>query len=303
MSYDATYDFISAAAPDAAIKGTVTGSGGPLEGAVVNSSADPRTNYALTFEDGSCYLPIASGTTTDLPVTSAGYDAATRAGVTAPATGVDFSLSGGDASRYTIDGNLTDWTAPRTTLTNGSSGYDGGFGPDNLFGRLLVDWDEANLYLAYTYRASGNSAIVHLDAGPGGSSTAERFDAWPRLVTFSEPVDLFLAQYEGQAAQLREVVSDTQTGEIASGYAKATRGSAPAYSTEVTVPWALLGYDARPTATLNVYAGVYGGDGYGAGDIVPNANSEPAAADNTVAGFDQNRRADFRTPFTVEVGP
>ncbi len=202
-----------------------------------------------------------------------------------------------------MDGDLADWTAPRAVLTNSSGGYDSGFGPDNLFGRLLVDWDETNLYLAYTYRAAGNSALVHLDLEPGGSSTAERFDAWPRLVTFSEPIDLFLAQYEGQAVQLREVVSDTQTNEIASDYTAATRGGAPAYSTEVAVPWALLGYDTPPTATLNLYAGVYGGDGYGAGDIVPNATSDPAAADNTVAGFDQNRRVDFQTPFAVEVGP
>jgi hypothetical protein len=115
-----------------------------------------------------------------------------------PATGVDFDLGGDSAERYIIDGDLADWTAPRAVLTNSSSGYDSGFGPDNVFGRLLVDWDDLNLYLAYTYRAAGNSALVHLDLEPGGSSTAERFSAWPRLVTFREPVDLFLAQYAGQ---------------------------------------------------------------------------------------------------------
>ncbi len=303
LDYDATYDFISVAVPDAAVEGTVTGSGGPLEGAVVDSSADPRLNYALTFADGSYHLPITSGAATDLTVTAAGYDPATRAGVTAPATGVDFDLGGGATEDYTIDGNLADWTAPRAVLSNREGGYDTGFGPDNLFNRLLVDWDETNLYLAYEYRAATNSAIVHLDLESGGSSSAEGFDAWPRLVSFAEPVDFFLAQYEGQAVQLRDVVSDTQTAELAEGYASSTRGTAPAHSTEVAVPWSLLGYDARPTTTLNFYAGVYGGDGYGAGDIVPNEGSDPAAVDNTVAGSDQNRRVDFQTPFTVEVGP
>jgi len=299
VTYEGVYDFITVSAPDAAIEGTVRSGSTPVEGATVDSSVDPRTFYALTFADGSYYLPLASGTTTDLTVTAAGYETATRTGVTAPATGVDFDLAGDGATRYVIDGDLSDWTAPRAELTNDADGYDGGFGPDNLFNRLLVDWDDTNLYLAYEYRASGNSAIIHVDLEDGGSSSAESFNAWPRLVTFSQPVDFFVAQYQGDAAQLREVVSPTQADEIASGYAKATDGSAPAYATEVAIPWSLLGYDAPPSTTLNLYAGVYGGDGYGAGDIVPNAGSSPSAPDNTIAGFDQNRRVDFQTPFAV----
>ena len=144
---------------------------------------------------------------------------------------------------------------------------------------------------------------MHLDSEAGGSSSAESFDAWPRLVNFTEPVDFFLTQYEGQKVQLREVVSSTQIAEVASGYAAATRGSAPAYSTELAIPWSLLGEDVRPLSTLNLYVGIYGGDGYGAGDIEPNRASSPAAVDNTVASFDQNRRVDFQTPFAVAVGP
>ena len=301
-SYEGTYDFITASVPDAAIEGTVTASGTSLEGAVVDSSADPATAYALTFSDGSYYLPITEGTTTDLTATAAGYDPATQTGVTAPATGVNFDLGGDAGARYVIDGDLADWTDPRMTLVNSDGGYDSGFGPDNLFGRLLVDWDETNLYLAYSYRAAGNSAVIHLDTEPGGSSSAESFDAWARLVSFNNPIDFFLAQYEGQAVQLRDVVSETQTA-LAEGYDAATGGNAPAYSTELAVPWTLLGFDARPSTTLNFYAGIYGGDGYGAGDIAPNESSDPAAADNTVAGFDQSRRVDFQTPFAVDVGP
>ena len=79
-SYEGTYDFITVPVPDAAIEGTVSASGSPVVGAVVDSSADPATAYALTFADGSYYLPIATGTTTDLTATAAGYDPATETG-------------------------------------------------------------------------------------------------------------------------------------------------------------------------------------------------------------------------------
>lgn len=153
LSYNATYDFISVSAPDAAIEGTVTGSGEPLEGAVVNSSPSPETNYALTFADGSYYLPLASGVTTGLTVTAAGYDSATQAGVTAPVAGIDFDLGGDSAERYVSDGNLAEWTLLRTTLVNSSGGYDSNFGPNNLSNQLLLDWDDTNLHLS-TSRSS-----------------------------------------------------------------------------------------------------------------------------------------------------
>ncbi len=302
VTYEGVYDFIGRTAPDAAVQGTVRSSGTGLAGALVDSSTDPRVYYAITFEDGSYYLPLPSGVTTDLTATAPGYDGATQTGVTAPATGVDFDLAVDATSKYVVDGNLSDWTAPRATLAN-PDGYDRGFGPDNLFTELLVDWDDTFLYLGYRYRASGNSAILHLDLRPGGSTSASTFDTWRRLASFANPVDFFLAQYEGQSVQLREVVSSTQTTEITSGVAKATTGSAPAYSTEVAIPWTALSFGTRPDATLDFFAGVYGGDGYGAGDIAPNANSTPAAPANTVAGFDQNRAVTFQTPFAVPVTP
>ena len=303
LSYNATYDFITVTPPDAVIEGTVRAGGTPVAGAAVSSSTDPTRYYALTFADGSYTLPLPSGSSTDLTVSAAGYDDAARTGVTAPASGVDFDLSGG-VTGYVIDGDLSDWTAPQRALTNDADGYDGGFGPDNLLSRILVDWDDTNLYLAYDYRSSGNSAIVHLDLKPGGSGTAERFSAWPRLATFSQPVDFFLAQYEGQAVQLRAVVSETQADEVsAASYQRATGGAAPAFATEVAVPWAALGYSGPPTGTLNLYGGVYGGDGYGAGDILPHSGSSPAVTGNMVAGSDENRRVTFGAPFAVSLTP
>jgi neopullulanase len=303
LSYSGTYDFITVPVPDAAIEGTVTATGTGRAGALVDSSTDPRTAYALTFADGSYYLPLASGTATDLTVRAAGYEPVTRSGVTAPATGVDFDLGGGDAVGYTIDGDLSEWTAPRATLTNDADGYDGGFGPDNLLNRVLLDWDETNLYLAYTYRAAGNSAILHLDLRPGGIESAEGFNAWRRLASFNEPIDFFLAQYQGQGVELREVVSSTQTTQLA-GFESATDGAAPAYTTEVAIPWSVLGYSAPPSTTLNLYGGIYGGDGYGAGDILPHAGSSPAVSGNVVAtGSSDNRRVTFAAPFTVALAP
>ncbi len=121
-SYEGTYEFITVSVPDAAIEGTVTASGAPVAGAVVDASSDPATAYALTFDDGSYYLPIGEGATTDLTATAAGYDPATQMGVTAPATGIDFDLDGDAGARYVIDGDLADWTSPRATLTNSSGG-------------------------------------------------------------------------------------------------------------------------------------------------------------------------------------
>lgn len=119
---------------------------------------------------------------------------------------------------------------------------------------------------------------------------------------FNEPIDFFLAQYGGQGVELREVVSSTQATKL-TGFASASRGAVPAYTTEVAIPWSVLGYSAPPSTTLNLYGGIYGGYGYGAGDILPHAGSIPAAAGNTVAGFDQNRRVDFQTPFAVPLTP
>lgn len=303
VTYEGVYDFVDIAAPDTAIEGTVRSGDTPLEGATVDSSTDSRLYYGITFADGSYYLPLPEGLTANLTAKAPGYASAAKANITSPATGVDFDLAVDASSKYLVDGNLSDWTAARVTLVNGPNGYDGGFGPDNLFLELHVDWDETYLYLGYRYRAAGNSAIVHLDARSGGSGSAVSFNAWPRLASFATPVDFFLAQYESQSVQLREVVSDTQTSERTSSFAKATAGSAPAYSSELAIPWTTLGFGRRPDTTLNFFAGVYGGDGYGAGDILPSANSLPVAPGNTIAGFDQNRAVTFKTPFAVTVTP
>ncbi|MDQ3459879.1 MAG: alpha-amylase family glycosyl hydrolase [Deinococcota bacterium] len=306
LRYEGVYNFVSTPAPDAAITGTVSSSGTPLRGALVDSSADADSYYAFSFADGSYHLPFPSSSSTDLTAKLEGYGSKTLTSVTAPASGQDFELTVSASPKYSVDGDLSDWTSPRAKLLNGPEGYDQGFGPDNLFTELLVDWDDLYLYLGYRYRASGNSAIVHLDTGhldtgAGGSASAEGFDAWPRLVTFANPIDYFVAQYQGEPLQLREVVSDTEAREIGSGFAKATAGTSPAFSSEVAIPWAVLGFSGRPEARLNVHAGIYGGDRYGAGDIAPNSNSTPPATDNTIAGFDQNRRADFQTPFSVMI--
>ena len=289
LDYRGVYDFIAVPAPGAAVEGTVRSDGLPLAGALVESTLDPRFYYGVTFEDGSYYLPLPEGETTDLRATRAGYTPATRANITAPAAGVDFALSADLSTAYTIDGNLSEWTQPRAVLESPAAGV---FGDDNNFQALLVDWDDETLYLAYRYRAAGNSVVVHVDTVPGGAVTASGFDAWRRLADFNEGIDFFVAQYEGQGLELRDVVSDTQAS-LVSGYVSATAGAAPAFTTEVAIPWGVLGLSGPPSTPLNFYAGVYGGDGYGAGDVAPDA------PDNTIGSSAENRRAIFGTPFSV----
>lgn len=301
LTYVGVYNFIALPAPDAAITGSVRANGVGAANAVIEASLDPNTYYALSRADGSYYLPIGAGITTDLIAALPGTSPQTRPSVTAPASGVDFDFDVVATPRYTIDGDLSDWVAPKARLVNGPSGYDGGFGPDNVLRELLIDWDDSYLYLGYRYRAAGNSVIIHIDLGPGGSTSAERFDAWPRLVSFATPINVFVAQYEGQAVQLRAVVSDTSAPEITANFLRATAGSAPAYSSELAVPWTTLGFTERPSLTVNIYGGIYGGDNYGAGDIVPNANSTPAAFDNVIASFAELRRVTFQTPFSVTI--
>ncbi|ADI13274.1 alpha-amylase family glycosyl hydrolase [Truepera radiovictrix] len=296
MTYEGVYNFISVPAPETAFTGTVTLDGAPATRALVEASDTPARFYAFTFADGSFYLPYSG--TTDLTASKDGQSQ-TLSGVSAPASGLTFTL-GGSGLRYAIDGDLGDWTQPRARLINPP--YDGGFGPDNLFSELLVDWDATYLYLGYRYRAAGNSAIIHLDVRDGGVTSVANLNAWPRLASFANPIDAFVAQYQGDPAQLWEVRSSTQAARIDDGVITATAGSGPAYTIEVALPWRALGFASRPTATLNLHAGIYGGDGYGAGDIAPHAGSTPPASGNTVAGFDASRRVDFQTPFSVPLG-
>lgn len=299
LEYAGVYNFISVPIPDAAITGTVRVNGAETGGALIDASSDPNLYYAFSHADGSYYLPINTDITTNLTASVAGTTQ-THVSITAPAV-VDFDFSVTAAPRYSIDGDLSDWTDPKATLINGPTGYDDGFGADNILNELLVDWDDTYLYLGYRYRANGNSVIIHIDTGPGGSTSAESFNAWRRLVRFATPVNMFVGQYEGQPLQLRTVVADDNVPEISSGFLRATAGSAPAYSSELAIPWSVLGFAERPSTTLNFYGGIYGGDDYGAGDIIPNANSLPAAPNNIIASFDDSRRVTFQTPFSVVI--
>jgi hypothetical protein len=47
-----------------------------------------------------------------------------------------------------------------------------------------------------------------------------------------------------------------------------------------------------------VVGGIFGGDNYGAGDIIPDAGSTPAGA-NTIGADTQQRRATFTEPVRV----
>ena len=302
LTFEGVYDFIVTPVPDAAIQGTVTSGDTPLSTALVESSENPATYYAFTFADGSYYLPFPSGQSATLTASQPSYTSSTQ-DATAPAEGVDFSLSPVQVgvTKYVIDSDLADWTAPAATLQSPAEGV---FGPDNNFETLLVDYDETYLYLGYSYRAAGNSLLLYMDVTEGGSTSAETFDTLPRLVTFDEGVDLFISQFEGQDAQLWNVVSDTEVTRFTTIYPIATAGSAPAFTTEAAIPWTALGFEGQPEAgtVLNLYAGIYGGDDYGAGDIAPDANSTPAAPENTIASLDESAKATFETPFSVTVG-
>lgn len=203
----------------------------------------------------------------------------------------------------TIDGDLSDWTSPDVTLTNPGFGGSGLFGPDNRFEELLVFADATFLYLGYRYRASGNSALVHLDTVAGGETTPAMFDAWPRLVTFNNGIDHFIAQFEGQDVQFRDAASATMAPENgAATFSASTAGSAPAYVTEVAIPWSAIGLSATSSKTFTLYGGIYGGDGFGAGDIIPNADSTPAVVGNTVDTND-SFRVTYANGLSVTVTP
>ncbi|MDL2344906.1 carboxypeptidase regulatory-like domain-containing protein [Deinococcus sp. MIMF12] len=290
--------------PGAVIEGRVTGGGQGLEGALVEAtSADPKVNYALTFPDGSYTLLVPAGEQT-LKATAEGLAEATRQ-ATAPATGVDFALApagapGPQVGKYRIDGDLSDWAAPKVSVQSPGEGVV--FGADNNWLSLRADSDAQYLYLAYTYRVSGNSAILYLDYQQGGAAQADRFEAWRQAATFGGGmggVDAFIARYGDEAAEVRRVESDTATPEVAaSGYTVGTSGSLPAQTVELAIPWSSLGLSGPPAAGVNVVGGIFGGPGYGAGDIIPDAGSTPPGA-NTIGSDAEQRRATFTAPVTV----
>ncbi|SMB94974.1 alpha-amylase family glycosyl hydrolase [Deinococcus hopiensis] len=303
-SYSGTYDFIEKPVPTGLIEGKVTAAGAALSGALVASTtADPNLNYAITFSDGSYTLFAPAGAQT-LRAGADGYQERTQQ-VTAPKTGVNFDLvrgtsSGPKVGKYTIDGDLGDWTTPKANV---QSPKEGVFGADNNWLTLQADSDDTYLYLAYTYRVAGNSALLYLDLKDGGAGKADGFDAWKRAATFSGGmggVDAFVARYERETTQLRLVKGDTATQEVAaSGYTLATSGSTAAQTVEVAIPWTALGLSVRPAGGVNVVGGIFGGEGYGAGDIVPDAGSTPPGA-NTIGTDAEQRRATFTQPLNVK---
>ncbi|WP_019011107.1 alpha-amylase family glycosyl hydrolase [Deinococcus aquatilis] len=296
-TYSGTYDFIDKPVP-AIIEGKVTGAGTALAGALVEATtADPNLNYALTFPDGSYSLFAPAGPQT-LKATAGGYLEATRT-ATAPQTGADLDLARDDRTKYAIDGDLSDWTAPAVKLDSPAEGV---FGADNNWLSLQADSDAQYLYLAYTYRVAGNSGILYLDYQTGGAAQADNFDAWKRAATFGggvNGVDAFVARYENQSAQLRRVTSDTTAPEVnTADYKYAASGTLPAQTVELAIPWASLGLTGKPAGGVGIMGGVFGGDGYGAGDIAPDAGSTPSGA-NTIGSDAQQRRATFTQPLKL----
>ncbi len=223
---------------------------------------------------------VAQPDATSLPDASVGPDATAE-----DASGQPDAASQGP--KYTIDGDLSDWTNPIATITNDGFGVPpdncgGAFGGDNRIEQIWVDGDSNYFYIGYQYRASGNSSIIHLDTVTGGESSAGGFEAWPRLVTFANPIDRFIAQFEGQDVQVRTVMSDTSVPEISETFMSATMGTGPGYTSELAIPWTALGLSGASANTFRIHAGIYGGDNFGAGDIAPNACSTPADANNAI---------------------
>ena len=290
-TYSATYNFISRAVPGGVIEGVVTGAGTPLAGASVEGN-DPQFDSAVTFTDGSFTLLADGGQS--LRASAGGYLSSAAQTVTAPATGVRFDLARDLRTRYAIDGNLSDWTAPKVSLSSPGAGV---FGADNNWLTLQADSDDQYLYLAYTYRVSGNSALLYLDTRAGGATRADGFDAWRRAADLTG-AEYFLAGYENQSIELRRIDSDTATTNLGTAsFVHAQTGTLPAQTAELAIPWTQLGFSGKPTTPITLYGGVFGGDGYGAGDIVPDAGSTPPGQ-NTTAPEAQQRRATFTQGLT-----
>lgn len=304
-TYTGTYNFISLPVPDSFISGKVSNFNKPLKGVLLNSDLDARNYYAFSRSDGSYYLPLPAGQNIQITGSKSGYNNATVA-ATSGSQNANLSLTLAiEGSKYTLDGDLSDWTAPKFTIVNDPAGYDTGFGPDNLLKEIKVDTDSNYLYLGYTYRASGNSAILHFNLKDGGFQNAETINAWRRKATFNLGIDFFVAQYEGNQTQVW-ISNDTGVEEKNTFFSE-TSGSAPAYTKEVIIPWSTLGL-AGPPAALNGYAGIYGNEDnnnnttYGAGDILPNTKSTPAYSGNTIApNYDPpiQRQVTFTNPFNI----
>lgn len=110
-AYSGTYDFTEQPVPAATVTGRVTGGGQNLGGALVEAtSANPALNYAITFPDGTYTLRVPAGAQT-LKASAGGYLDGTLT-VTAPAQDANIDLARDLRTKYNIDGDLSDWTAP-----------------------------------------------------------------------------------------------------------------------------------------------------------------------------------------------
>ncbi|MEM6431618.1 MAG: alpha-amylase, partial [Deinococcota bacterium] len=303
LRYEGVYNFIEGlppGMPDAAVTGTVTSLDAPVANALIDAALDDRFYFAFTFEDGTFYLPLPSDTATTLTASAPGLTNASLE-VTAPADDVMLELAP-PSTRYTIDGDLSDWDGV-PVLVNGPEGFDFGFGANNLFIDLYADADDDYLYLGYRYRAEGgNAMIVFVDSVDGGVQTMNELDAFAKWATFTAGIDAIVAQDGGGVPSVRRLVSTTETMSEAGITATVSTGEDEfAFASEVAIPWAALGLDAKP-ASIDLYAGVFGGSLYGAGDIVPNRNSTPVAEGNTIQPqYDgpTPRLAEFETPLQV----
>ncbi|AWN22350.1 alpha-amylase [Deinococcus irradiatisoli] len=298
-SYTGTYDFISVPVPTSSLSGRVTSGGTPVAGALLSASgggANPDLNYALSFSDGS-FTVLTSPGAQKLDVTRDGFTSLSR-DVSAPASDLNIELPRPvSTTKYVIDGDLGDWSAAPLTLSSPAAGV---FGDNNNWLSLKADSDDTYLYLAYTYKVDNNKAILYLDVKDGGASKADNLDAWKQAATFNAALpDFFLARYNNQAPELRRIDSDTATTLVAgSQYQVASSGSLPNQTVEVAIPWSALGLSGKPAGGTKLYGGIFGGDGYGAGDIVPDAGSTPPGA-NTIGSDAEQRKVTFQDPLIL----
>lgn len=287
------YNFITEPEPDSFISGKVTSGAANLKDALVEASLDPNYHFALTRTDGTYVLPLPAGTSTELTASKTGFRNQTRT-AKAGDTAANFDLVSANAPKYTLDGDLSDWTAPKASVANRTQGFDGKWGEGNLFKELRIDSDSNFLYLGYTYTASGNSAVVYLDFKEGGFTDASTLNAWSKKATFSQGMDAFVAQYQAENAQLW--IHDGSKVNENSSFDRKTVTVTAGNTTEVAIPWSALGLSGKP-GSLKAYAGVFG-DNWGAGDILPSEFSTPAFAGNTILANDP-RQVTFTNPISI----
>ena len=281
---EATYDFVDLPAPESSVQGTVTDSeDAAIAGATVTArDLDTSAYYALTNPDGSYYLPLPAGESSAVSASAGGFAASEPVTATAGDTGVNFVL---EEEVLDAEATLEDPDA-------------GDFGAGNDFRTLEVTWDDTSLTVQAVFTASGNSGIVYMDYQPGGINDANTLNAWPRLATFpNNGIDAFFARYSSDPAAKAYLIEGGTAQEIE---VEQTVSDGDSLTVTLTFPWETLGFDGKPTgSSLNFFAGVFGGDNYGAGDIAPDGGSTPSA-DNSTTGADPFP-ATFNESFSVTI--